>query len=88
MSLNYELLGSPQADHIRRQRLLDLEADHFRFVLDAEELPDGADSGLIMEKLADVERRIKLHRQALGLPETVMMPDEVETSAPERPDAG
>lgn len=88
MSLNYELLGSPQAEHIRRQRLLDLEADHFRFVLDAEELPDGADPGPIMDKLADVERRIGLHRQALGMPVTVMVPEEVDAPAPERPEAG
>jgi hypothetical protein len=84
--LNYELLGGPQADHIRRQRLLDLEADHFRFVLDAEELPDDADPSPIMAKLADVERRIGLHRRALGMPVTVTASN--EEPAPGLPDAG
>lgn len=86
MSLNYELLGPTQATHIRMQRLLDLEADHFRFVLDAEELHDGADMGELRNKLADIERRIKLHRQALDLPDVVVMPEESGDPAPERPD--
>lgn len=86
MSLNYELLGEPQAEHIRRQRLLDLEADHFRFVLDLEELPTEADSGQLMAKIGDVERRIALHRRALGMPVPVTTPD--EAPAPELPDAG
>jgi hypothetical protein len=78
--LNYELLGGPQAEHIRRQRLLDLEADHYRFVLDLDELPDGADPSPIMAKLADVERRIALHRRALNLPEMVTAPDGPDTT--------
>jgi hypothetical protein len=76
VSLNYELLGKPEAEHIRRQRLLDLEADHYRFVLDLEELPTEAESGQLLAKLSDVERRIVLHRQALGLPLTVTAPDD------------
>ena len=68
MSLNYELLGETAAQHLRRQRLLDLEADHFRLVLDVEETPDGVEpSASILEKISDVERRINLHREALGM---------------------
>ena len=85
MSLNYELLGNTQAEHLRRQRLLDLEADHYRFVLDAEELPPGGDAGPIMAKLADIERRIVLHRQALRMPVEVLTEDAHVT--PGRPDA-
>lgn len=86
MSLNYELLGGPQAEHIRKQRLLDLEADHYRYVLDAEELPEDADPTPIMAKLADVERRIALHRRALGMSEQVSTPDGVSMT-PEGSDA-
>jgi hypothetical protein len=85
VSLNYELLGEAQAEHLRKQRLLDLEADHFRFVLDAEEVPPGEDAGPIMAKLADVERRIALHRQALGLSVDVLKIDGEDTL--ERSDA-
>ena len=88
MSLNYELLGGSQAEHLRRQRLLDLEADHYRFVLDVEELPEGADPAPILAKLADVERRIALHRRALGMPEPVTTPDEDGPVLIERQDAG
>jgi hypothetical protein len=83
MAVRYQLLGDAQADHIRRQRLLDLEADHFRFVLDVEELPDGVDPAPIMEKIADVERRIEMHRQALGLPEVVTTPEGADEVTPE-----
>lgn len=79
MSLNYELLGDTQAEHLRKQRLLDLEADHYRYVLDAEELAPGEDAGPIMAKLAEIERRIALHREALGLPVTVLAADEEAT---------
>jgi hypothetical protein len=86
MTLNYELLGEGQAEHIRRQRLLDLEADHFRYVLDIEELPDGANSSPTLEKIADIERRIELHRQALGLP--VAVTNGAGTLSPDSPAAG
>lgn len=88
MSLNYEMLGQSQAEHLRQQRLLDLEADHFRFVLDVEELPEGVDPSPIMAKLADVERRIALHRRALGMPELVTVPEEAGALTMKRPDAG
>lgn len=77
MALNYELLDEGRAEHLRRQRLLDLEADHFRFVLDLDELPPGADPEALMSRLADIERRIVLHREALGLPVMVVTPDDV-----------
>jgi hypothetical protein len=71
MTLHYELLGEKQAEHLRRQRLLDLEGDHYRFLLDLEELPDEVDPSPILARVADVERRIALHRKALNLPVTV-----------------
>jgi hypothetical protein len=79
VTLNYELLGASEAEHIRRQRLLDLEADHFRFVLDLEELPDDADPSPLLARIADVERRIALHRQALSLPVRVTTLDEANS---------
>jgi hypothetical protein len=85
MSLNYELLGDQQAKHLRRQRLLDLEADHFRCVLDIEESPEGVDLRLAMKKISDVERRIKLHRRALDMPEDVVTADD-DKSTPGIPD--
>lgn len=83
MSLSYELLGEPQATHIRKQRLLDLEADHFNCVLDAEELPEGMTvPAALMDKIADIERRIRLHREALGMSTEVR---ESDHAAPEIP---
>lgn len=91
MSLNYELLGEAQAEHLRRQRLLDLEADHFRYTLDLEELdasgnPDRKALNDVLTRLTEVERRIALHRQRLGMPVEVTTAD--EDPAPQQSDAG
>lgn len=68
MTLTYRLLGESQAEHLRKQRLLDLEADHYRFLLDLEELPEGVEPPPdLMTKLSDVEYRIQVHSRALGL---------------------
>jgi hypothetical protein len=90
MTVKYALLLKPQADHIRKQRLLDLEADHWRFMLDLEELPEDVpdtETEPIFIRLADVERRIMLHRQALGLPDIAITTEETLPVA-EDPDAG
>lgn len=83
MALSYQLLGNEQAEHLRRQRLLDLEADHFRFVLDVEESGADGDLTAILAKINDVERRIKIHRKSLGLPEFVSSEEDTVEVPPE-----
>ena len=75
MSMTYELLSKEQAVHLRRQRLLDLEADHWRYAMDLEEAdPNSPEYMKTATAIQEVERRIALHRKALS---------EAENDAPE-----
>lgn len=91
MALNYQLLNEDSATFLRRQRLLDLETEHYSLILETEEWPPGFEDKATLQKLHDVEMRIGIHRQALGLSPEVRIaePEQAdESTESEREPAG
>lgn len=88
MSTTYEMLGVEGATHIRKQRLLDLEADHYRFMLDLQELPPDADGSAVLQQIAEIERRIAVHRTALGMEPVVTVDPSTEDRTADTFDEG
>lgn len=60
----YEFINKEAADELRAQRIHHLEAQHYRLMLELEETPGNE---RIVAEVAEVERRIELHRRVLGL---------------------
>lgn len=75
--MDYCHLTAQEATALRHKRLRDLEGDHYWLRLTQEEMPDNPQ---VLADLTELERRIALHRDALGI---VLPPDGV---APVPPD--
>lgn len=63
----YELTPVNFAD-LRRQRLLALEADHYKLTLLLDESSDEAEIEQLCNRQNEIERRITAHRTALVTP--------------------
>ena len=60
----YEFINRDAADQLRAERIHHLEVQHYRLGLELEEVPDNEG---IKGQMAEIERRIELHRRILGL---------------------
>lgn len=81
--MDYSHLTAGQAEELRHRRVLDLEIDHYRVKLALEEDPGDEKAYL---DLAELERRIELHRAELGI---VLPPlDGVGPEMPDTPGSG
>lgn len=65
----YTVLSDEDKTALRMHRLHGLEADHFRHALALEEANDNADREQLTVEMADVARRIAVHRAVLHLDE-------------------
>lgn len=61
--MEYALLTPGHLDQLRRERMLELEADHARAGLVLQEVP--TDRQALADR-AELERRIRLHREELS----------------------
>lgn len=60
----YEFVNADAASQLRAERIHHLEVQHFRLALELEEAPG---IPAIVTQMAELERRIGVHRNALGL---------------------
>jgi hypothetical protein len=60
----YEFIDSNAAEQIRAERIHHLEIQHFRLGLEFEETPENL---AIKDQMAELERRMEMHRRILGL---------------------
>lgn len=59
----YEFIDKNSASQLRAERIHHLEAQHFRLGLELEEVPGNEG---IKGQMAEIERRIDMHRRILG----------------------
>lgn len=83
MNTDYVYLSEASKVRILEQRIFDLEADHWRYRLDLEEAPPGADTTAAVARIVDVERRIDLHGRALNAMVGPPEPDAAPEKLPE-----
>lgn len=81
--MDYTHLTAKDATGLRHERVHRLEVEHYRVRLALEEADEDANAQAQVE-LADLERRIGLHREVLGI--VVPPPDGVELGGPAEPD--
>lgn len=81
--MDYTHLTAEQADELRHRRVLDLEIEHYRVKLTLEETPENEPAHM---DLAELERRIALHRAELGI--VLPPPDGVAPEMPDTPGSG
>lgn len=80
--MDYVYLTADQAVELRKQRVAELEAEHFRVRLASAE--HAITPPALAETLADIARRIAMHCEALGI--VVSPPDGVEQAIVDGPD--
>lgn len=57
----YVELHETHRDQLKRERVLALEGDHFRTVLELDETADEKGRAVLIARLSDLERRIDVH---------------------------
>lgn len=61
--MDYQMLTQPQCQELVRRRVASLEADHYSNVLVLAETTDEDEAAAIMERQAEIERRIRVHTE-------------------------
>jgi hypothetical protein len=84
----YALLTETGKRQLRIERIAGLEGDHFRVSLQLEEAETADEVGALSRQSADLERRLRIHRDVLNAASAAMIPDADTRNEPASADEG
>lgn len=85
MTRSYALIQSNDQAQLRRERLAALELDHYRNALVLEDAGSDEEARRAVQAMGDIERRMAVHRTALGLDQDAQDAEIVESPSEAEP---